>query len=169
MGLAPLPQQTLRPGPYWYRSVLATFTPQMDGTVEQILGPELQGLRNPCAGVVKEREKQPISLARMGGGIRGGEHGVNLPSGHEPKQRFGRFLLWYRENPLADADESDAGAFPEHEAHKSSDGCKAQIARADGVAAGRLQVAEKSQDGGRAYRVKRQMVNRLAMVLREKR
>jgi hypothetical protein len=165
MGFAPLPQQPLRLGPYWHRPVLATFTPEMDGAVEQILGPKLQSFRNPCAGVVKEGEKQPISLPRTGCGIRGGEHGVNLLSGHEPKERFGRFLLWYRENPLADADESDAGALPEHEAYKSSDGCQPQVARAGGVASGFFQVIEKSQGSGGTYRVKRQMVNRPAMML----
>jgi hypothetical protein len=69
----------------------------------------------------------------MSFGIRGGEYGVNFLSGHKPKHRFGRLLLWYRENPMADTDELDASGLPEYKPHKCSDRRKPKVARACGV------------------------------------
>jgi hypothetical protein len=169
VGFAPLTQPPLRPRPNRHHPVLSTFATKMDGMIEQVSRAKLQGFRNPCASVIEKGEEQLIALAGMSFGIGGGQYGVNLLSIHKPKHRFGRLLLWYRENPMTDTDELDANGLSEHKPHKRSDRRKPKVARACGVLASRLQVIKKGEDGRRGYRVKRQPVYRLARMPGEKR
>ena len=68
---------------------------------------------------------------------------------------------------MADTNEINPDGLPEHEPHERSDGCESQVACARVIATSGFQMVQKRQDGVRAKRAKRQLINGSAMAARE--
>jgi len=143
---APFTKQPGGPRPYGDLSIFPTLAVKLDGMVAKLTGTKVEGLGDPSAGVVEQRKKEQISSAGPGILIDGCEDRVDLFAGHETKQRLGAPFLGNGQDTLAGRQEIHDDRLAEHEADERSNRGKPNIARSSAIAAGALQMIEKSED-----------------------
>lgn len=137
---------------------------KLNRAVTQIPRAKLECLGNPCSGVVEQCKEQPVSASGECRGIGGGEHRIDLGTGHETEHRFYRLLLRNSQKAVADADEVQCGRLPKDKTHKGADGGQPEVARPRGIASLVFQMSQKREDSLRAHGAERELVDGFPMV-----
>jgi hypothetical protein len=165
---APLTKQSCRPCPDRDFSLLPSLPVELNGTVPQIFWTKLESLGDPSPGVVKQQEKEEVAPPGPCTLVGGGEDGVYFLAGHEPEHPLGTPFLRYGQYPLAGGEKVQPGRLTQDEAYKGSYRGEADVACANGIAAGALQMIEKGEDSLGGEGSQGELIDLTALMLGEK-
>ncbi len=168
IALAPLVKQPSCSRPYRSLAILSALAVKLNKAVVNVRGTQLQGLGDPCPGIVKGQEQEKIASPRPRMLVDGREHGFDLVARQEAEHAFGVLFLRDGQNALACGEEIQSGRLTENETGKGTDSREPKVARGRAVAAGTLQMIQKSENrlGGEGRQG--EPIDRAAMVLGEK-
>jgi hypothetical protein len=164
MGSAPLLDKPASLRPKRHRPIFSSLAVQVDQLAVGIGDAQLQNLRDPCAGIVHEREKRPVALAAPSRVVASGEDGGHFLAGHEADERLGAAFEWDGEKPLAEREMIGSGV-GENKVNEAANRSQSRVARSDRIAALGLEMLEKGAHGLGREGVKSQFINWAAQVI----
>ncbi len=146
IALAPLAKQPSRSRPYRSLAFLPALSVKLDKAIANVRGTQLQGLGDPCAGIIEGQEQEKIASPRPRMLVDGREHGFDLVARQEAEHAFGVLFLRDGQNALAGGEEIQCGRLTENETGKGVDSREPKVARGHAIATGPLQMIQKSEN-----------------------